>query len=98
MDANILHWENWVRETGKEVVSLVKKKRRQEQDAERISSSNSKAIHLPNRATNQVLSTSPTGPDQVHVSNSKHGSTGHLQLSLFQGPRPPQHQQWSALE
>ena len=71
LDAKVEHWENWVRENRKEVVSLVKKKHRQHQDAERIS--NSKATHLPNRATSQVLPASPNGPDIAHRSTSPHG-------------------------
>ena len=59
LDAKFENWENWVRENGKEVVSLVKKKRRQDLDAERISHSQARAIHLPNRAISKVLPASP---------------------------------------
>ena len=59
MDAKAENWENLVRENGKDVVSLVKKKRPQDLDAERISHSQSGAINQPNRAASKALPASP---------------------------------------
>ena len=64
LDAKVENWERWVLDEGKEVVSLVRQKRRQEIDANRILHSQGviKVNAESNRANKTVGVDSPNGP------------------------------------
>ena len=73
LDAKVENWERWVRENGKEVVSLVRQKRRQELHAERISHSQQGVTNQPNGATSKATK---------HQCCSKgHGLYHHINIS-----------------